>query len=105
MLFIAWVAVGFIGSFALLYGFTMLGPPILLAVWLACRYLPSVGESKMPEALGAVGGFGTFLIFRSTSVDGDASTFALTGALMVGASALAYLAIGRHRCQDGVAAG
>lgn len=104
-LFIAWVAVGFIGSFALLYGFTVFGPPILLAVWLAYRYLPTIGGSKMPEALGAVGGLGTFLIFLSTTVDGDPSTFALIGALTVGASVLAYFAVGRHRCRDGIAAG
>lgn len=103
-LFIAWVAVGFIGSFALLYGFTVFGPPILLAVWLAYRYLPKVGASRMPEGLGALGGFGAFLIFLSTTIDGDASIVALVGAMTLGASAVAYLALGCHRCRQGLAA-
>ena len=104
-LFLAWAIVGFVGSFLVLYGFTPLGVPIWIAVLVAYAYLPRIGASRLPEAFGALAGFGAFWLFIAASVDGDASGLSLFGALTVAAATLAYLAAGRRRCRDAVASG
>lgn len=104
-LFLIWAVVGFIASFALLYGFTPVGPVIVLVVWLAYRYLPRISGTRFPEAIGTLGGFGAFLLLLATAVDGDSSPFAIVGALAVAASIAGYLAARRMRCGNRLAAG
>ena len=102
-LFIAWGLVGFVESFAILYG-VVLGPFFVALGWLAYRYLPRISGSRLPEAFGTVGGFGAFWLFIASTIDGDAATAAAIGLLALGISVAAYLAVGRARCH-GVATG
>jgi hypothetical protein len=104
-LFLVWGGVGFIAGFALLYGFTPLGPLFVLLGWAASRYLPRISGSRLPEAFGTVGGFGAFWLFVASTVDDGATAFALAGALAVVGSIACYLVVGRNRCVSGVAAG
>jgi hypothetical protein len=103
-LFLIWAVVGFIASFALLYGFTLAGPVIVLLVWLAYRFLPRISGERMPEAVGTLGGFGAFWLFVATTVDGGASAFVVVGSTAVAASIALYAANGRRRCRGGLAA-
>lgn len=102
-LFFAWGVVGFVAGFALLYGFTPLGPLFVLLGWAAYRYLPRISGTRLPEAFGTVGGFGVFWLFVASTVDDGATAFALAGALALVASILSYLVIGRNRCLSAVA--
>lgn len=104
-LFLAWAAVGFVASFALLYGFTPVGPLIVLIVLLAYGFLPRIAGSRLPEAFGAVTGFGAFWIFVSATVDSEAGWFAAIGLVAVSASVLSYLVAGRNRCGRNTATG
>ena len=104
-LYLAWGVVGFIASFALLYGFTPAGPVIVLVAWLAYRYLPRLSASRLPEAFGVLAGFGAFWLVVATTVDGDPAPFVLVGTLTVGASMLAYLVGGRERCVNDASSG
>ena len=101
VLFVAWAVVGFIASFALLYGFTPIGPLFLALGLLAFRYMPTVSGSRLPEAFGALAGFGAFWLFIATSVEGDGLPFVAIGALSVVVAALAYVMDGRARCATG----
>jgi hypothetical protein len=103
-IFLAWGIVGFIESFAMLYGF-VLAPLFVGLGWLAYRYLPQISGSRMPEALGLLGGFGAFWLFLASAIDGDASAAALIGFLALGTSVAGYLALGRSRCRRGLATG
>jgi hypothetical protein len=98
VLFLTWTLVGFVGSFALLYGFTPVGPIIVLGVWLAYRYMPRISGHRLPEAAGALGGFGVFWLFVATTVDGDASAFATVGVISTTVSLGWYVTAGRQRC-------
>ena len=98
LLFLGWTLVGFIASFALLYGFTPAGPVIVVVVWLSYRYLPTISGSRRPEVYGGVAGLGVFWLFVSTTVDGDPLPFAVVGALAVMSSILCYIAAARARC-------
>ena len=103
-LFLVWTVVGFIASFALLYGFTPAGPVIVLVVWLAYNYLPRISGERMPEAAGALGGFGLFWLFIATTVEADASPFILVG-MTFGLTAVGwYVGAARRRCAGGVTA-
>jgi hypothetical protein len=97
-LFLAWLVVGFVASFALLYGFTPAGPVILLIVWLGYRFLPRIGGSRRPEAFGALAGFGAFWVLVATTVDDEATSFATVGLVAVVGAILSYLVVGRNRC-------
>lgn len=103
-LFLAWGVTGFVASFALLYGFTPVGPVILLVAWLAYRYLPRISKRRSPEAFGALAGFGAFWLFVATTLDAHGSLFALAGAIAVSAAIVGYLVGGRRRCAEGLAA-
>ena len=100
-LFSAWGLVGFVGSFGLLYGFTPVGPLLFLIVWLAYRYLPRISGQRMPEAAGALAGFGAFWLFVATTVDADATAFAALGTTAVAWSLAWYGSAGRRRCRSG----
>lgn len=100
VLFVAWAVVGFIASFALLYGFTPIGPLFLALGLLAFRYMPTVSDSRRPEAFGALAGFGSFWLFIATSVDAELP-FVAVGALTMAVAALAYVVDGRARCARG----
>src|SRR4051794_41264532 len=91
-LFLAWALVGFLASFLILYGFTAIGPILLLAVWLAYRYLPTIAGRRRPEAFGGLAGFGTFWLFVAATVE-DGTAFALVGAAAV-AAAIGWVVIG-----------
>jgi hypothetical protein len=99
VLFLDWAIVGFIGSFALLYGFTPVGPIIVLLVWLASRYLPRISGERLPEAAGALGGFGAFWLFVATTVDGDTSPIVALGAMAAIAAIAWYVGVGHRRCR------
>ena len=101
-MFTLWGIVGFVESFAILY-FFVLGPLFVGLGWLAYRYLPRIGGSRLPEAFGALGGFGAFWLFLAGAIDGDASTEASIGFVALGVSVAAYLAAGRGRCHRGLA--
>jgi hypothetical protein len=97
-LFVAWSVTGFIGSWLLLYGFTPAGPVILIATWLADRLLPRIGGERLPEAYGALGGFGVFCFALARSLDGDATGFWLFGTAVIALSVALYATGGRRRC-------
>ena len=97
-LFLAWAVVGFVGSFAVLYGFTPVGPLILLVIWLGYRFLPRIDGQRTPEALGALAGFGAFWLFVASTVDDASTPFALAGAVALTAAIASYVAAGRRRC-------
>ena len=103
-LFCAWALVGFLASFLVLYGFTIVGPLLLLIVWLACRYLPTIAGRRRPEAFGALAGFGAFWLFVAATVD-DGAEFALVGAVAVAASIAWFVVGGRERCARRAPAG
>ena len=103
-LFFAWALVGFLASFLVLYGFTIVGPLLLLIVWLAYRYLPTIAGRRRPEAFGALAGFGAFWLFVAATVD-DGTAFALAGGVAVAASIAWFLLGGRDRCAGQVPAG
>jgi hypothetical protein len=96
--------VGFVGSFALLYGFTPVGPIIVLLVWLAYRYLPRISGARLSETAGALGGVGAFWLFIATSVDGYAAAFVALGVAATAAAIAWYVGAGRRRCRDRPAA-
>ena len=104
-MFSAWAVVGFVGSFVLLYGFTPIGPPIVLVLWLSYRFLPRVSGNVLPEAAGALGGFGAFWLFVATTVDGDVAAFVALGAIAWVASLAWYLTAGHRRCTRRLPAG
>lgn len=104
VLFVAWGVVGFFGSFAMLYGFTPVGPVILLVVWLAYKGMPQISGRRTPEAFGALGGLGAFWLFVSGSVGGD-PTFSAIGMFALGASVSAWLVSGSRRCHGALAGG
>jgi hypothetical protein len=104
-LYLAWVVVGFIASFALLYGFTPVGPAIFLVVWLGYRFLPRVGGRRRPEAYGALAGFGMFWLLIGSTADTDAALFTAVGSMAVVAATLSYLVVGRSRCKGSAAVG
>jgi hypothetical protein len=95
-LFLTWVIVGFVLSWALPYGFTPIGPLLLLFGWLAYRYVPRVGSARLPELFGALGGVGVFLLVIASSIDGDAKVLYALGALAIAASGASYVLV-RHR--------
>jgi hypothetical protein len=103
-LFCAWALVGFLASFLVLYGFTIVGPLLLLMVWLAYRYLPTIAGRRRPEAFGALAGFGAFWLFVAATVE-DGTAFALVGGVAVAASVAWFLVGGRERCAGRVPAG
>jgi hypothetical protein len=103
-LFVAWLGIGFLASWLLLYGFTPVGPPILLIVWLTCRYMPRVSGTRTPEAYGALGGFGLFCLVLASSIDGDAAPISALGAAVIGLSVAVYVDAGRRRCSRNLAA-
>jgi len=104
-LFLAWAVLGFVASFALLYGFTLAGPVIVLAAWLGYRFLPRIGGSRSPEAFGALAGFGAFWLFVAASVDDQGTLLATVGLAAVVAAILSYLVVGRNRCMRSAAPG
>ena len=102
-LFAAWALVGFLASFLILYGFTAIGPVLLLVVWLAYRHLPTIAGRRRPEAFGALAGFGAFWVFVAATVE-HGSVFALVGAAAVAAAVGWFVVGGRERCGRRLAA-
>jgi hypothetical protein len=95
-LFAAWALVGFLASFLILYGFTVIGPILLLLVWLVYRRLPTIAGRRRPEAFGALAGFGAFWLFVAATVE-NGTVFALVGAAAVAAAIGWFMVGGRER--------
>jgi len=98
VLFTAWLTVGFVASWLVLYAFTPAGPLIVLVVWLAYRFLPRVARTRLPEAFGALGGFGLFCLVLANSIDGDPGPLPTLGVTAIVLSIVLYVAAGRRRC-------
>jgi hypothetical protein len=98
VLFFTWSVVGFFASWLLLYGFTPLGLPLWLGAFLAYRYLPRIGDRRLPEGFGALAGFGVFCLVLAGSADtGYPLELVVAGGIAVVTSVGYYLVRGRRR--------
>jgi hypothetical protein len=98
LLFLAWAVVGSLAGWLALYGFTPIGPAILLIVWLSYRLVSRFADRRLPEAYGALAGFGGWWLFLASAIDGDAGAYWVLGATLITISICLYIAAGRRRC-------
>ena len=93
-----WALLGAVLSYGALYVFTPFGLAIVVPTLLVASLLPSIGGSRLPEALGLLAGPGLFCLLVASSGADDPGAWAGAGVALVGAALLAYLLVGRARC-------
>lgn len=95
-LFLAWTAVGAVGSYGAPYALTGYGLLILGAAWAIGLMLPAAGGRRWPEILGLPAGAGVFLLYAAAQ--SGATALGIAGALLAAASLVAYALAGRALC-------
>jgi hypothetical protein len=96
-LFGAWVLLGGVAAYGLLYALSPFGMAILAACFFAGLALPTAGGSRSPEILGLLAGPGA-LGYVAAATGGDPALVAY-GTPFFAAAFAAYLVTGRARCR------
>ena len=97
VLFGAWVLLGGVVAYGLLYALSPYGMVILAACLFAGLAIPTAGDSRSPEILGLLAGPGV-LGYVAAATGGDPALVAY-GTPFVAAALAAYLITGRARCR------
>jgi hypothetical protein len=97
-LFAIWALLGAVLSYGALYVFTPFGLAIVVPTLLVAFLLPSIGGSRLPEALGLLAGPGLFCFLVAFRTADDPAAWTGAGIALIGAAVLAYVLVGRARC-------
>lgn len=92
-----WAVIGAALGYGVLYLFTPLGLAIVVAALVIARAMPSVGASRLPEALGLVAGPG-LACFTVAAAAANPQPWIAAGAAFVASALIAHLLLGRAVC-------